>query len=252
MSRGTARFSCDGNASANRGYIVPDVNTPVSMRLEDAGTDITKVQFSLVRTSKSAGGDPPAFTPSDGIAVPASGIVQIQGTDVSPAPQAWMVRCVANNGQLPDGSPFADYTFDRLLVVPTTLTRLRATVALETVEYDPVYGWAAVLEQIATAFESERTGLGSSFSSGTPVLTGFNVANITTISGTVSAVTLPQASTWGSDWLGIQKSNIAGAVTINAHAGDTINGAATYSLTGAYGGVLFRSYGGTVVLTAVK
>lgn len=250
MASPSARFTVDGTPSSNRGYDVPDILTPVALQLESSHADITKVQFSLVRASKAMGGDTPSFD-NGGLAAPVTDPVNVTFVDVSAA-CAYEIQCQVNDGQDASGKSIDAYTFRRIVVVRSPILKLRPYLITERGEYDPTFGNASAFEEVIDTLDHVSDPETDSFSTGTPAPSAPSVHaahKIIYLSGTVSAVTVPDASGWVGKRMTFKKKNIAGAVPLNRAGSDTIDGATSFSLTGAYGFVTLRAVAADEILT---
>lgn len=144
-----ARFTVDGDPSANRGVDVLNSGTSV-LKLETPTSEVWKATFSVYDAtdvnSPLASKDSPAITLDNGAgstgksvsASPVSGEVEVDWP--ASGAHSWIVRCTVNNGVNPDGSANADYVFERMASIRSAAGR-RKIVATEGTQYSP-RGWA--------------------------------------------------------------------------------------------------------------
>lgn len=158
MATSGAKFKIGTSPSSDRGYDGAASQT-LSFQLEASpALDVRSCTYELLLLTKNG----PALTlSSGGVATPPTAAVTCalpSGADV----YAFAVRCQTNGGEaiiLQDGTKdYSVNTFERIVVVRSTLTGLRKIIVGETLEYDPAFGWTEAINEMIDVIETLSAG----------------------------------------------------------------------------------------------
>lgn len=148
-----ARFKIAGTASSPRGYDATKGDVLALTLEQNPAVSVNLCQYSVA--AKDAGAPTPTFS-SGGIASPPNATVTLT---IPGAAGIWsyIIRCTTNNGDAvpgPDGKPdFTVNTYDRMVVVRTTVLGLRHIIFGESTEYGAA-GWEAAFNALVDATEN--------------------------------------------------------------------------------------------------
>lgn len=151
-----ARFKINTSLSADAGYDTSE-STTLDLQLEASpALDVNTCRYSLLIASDGA--PTPTFT-NGGVASPATSVVQVT---LGAGSHSYAIQCQTNGGvAVKDANGKDDRTvntFVRIVSVRNT-AGLRKIIVAEQYQYDPVFGWTNVINELVDAVNSSGADL---------------------------------------------------------------------------------------------